>query len=137
MLTSLHWSNWNEEALLRIDLEWEFVGVDGGGCDCRAKGKGATTEPLNKVEKRYKTNLTHIRTLPLKWRLPPTYHSLYWPQQWLLLQTQLCNRRYNLVRCKNWDYLFYHYFPFFQSCIPAHCKSWDFFLNIIIWFTGA
>ena len=34
----------------RIDLEWEFVGVDGGGCDCRAKGKGATTEPLNKVE---------------------------------------------------------------------------------------
>ena len=34
----------------RIDLEWEFVGVDGGGCDCRAEGKGATTEPLNKVE---------------------------------------------------------------------------------------
>ena len=50
----------------RIDLEWEFVGVDGGGCDCRAEGKGATTEPLNKVEKRSKTNLTHIRTLPLK-----------------------------------------------------------------------
>ena len=50
----------------RIDLEWEFVSVDGGGCDCRAKGKGATTEPLNKVEKRSKTNLTHIRTLPLK-----------------------------------------------------------------------
>ena len=55
-----------KEVLLRIDLEWEFVGVDGGGCDCRAKGKGATTEPLNKVEKRSKTNLTYIRTLPLK-----------------------------------------------------------------------